>query len=196
MEYFKSGYNVGYKNVLLAVDYMAQNAVISPITSEGVYRIVLSWSSLPYDLDSHLTGPLPESLQESANGENGRFHMYYPYAEANEGSLFPEYVALDLDNTDIVDLPYVPETTTIRQMLNGTYRYSVHDFSNSGDETSTDLSSSNAKVEVFKGSTLIQTYHVPSNIAGTIWNVFELSGDQLTPLNRFTNGNADDASKY
>ena len=58
------------------------------------------------------------------------------------------------------------------------------------------LENPNAKVEVYKGSTLLHTYHVPNNLRGTIWTVFELKGDTFTPINRFGYGAAEEAAKF
>lgn len=183
IEYSKSGFVTGYKNIVVIAGLLTQNAVISPLTSEGVYRFVLSWIGAPEDLDSHLAGP---------TDSGSRFHLYFPYADANNGSPWPDYVRLDLDNVTISRRPDVPETTTIVNLVNGKYVYSVHDYSNGGESTSTALSSSNASVAVYKGDTLIQVFHVPTGMSGTIWTVFELDGDTILPINRFGNGFAFD----
>lgn len=187
LEYSKEGFITGYRNIIIGIaDIAAQNAVISPVLSDGEYRIVLSWANLPDDLDSHLTGPDPSG---------GRFHLYYPLATRSGGHDNMDYYELDWDNTEIRQNA-TPETVTIHKQLNGVYRYSVHDFSNSGDSESTDMARSNAKVDVYKGSNLIETYHVPANAKGTIWTVFELNGNELTQINRIGNGRDDDISLF
>lgn len=189
IEYSKNGYITGYKNIIIGiVDYEAQNAVISPeMPDDGNFRIVLSWSSTPKDLDSHLTGP-------TVSGS--RFHLYYKYANTSNQNSNLDYYQLDLDNTDIVARPNVPETTTIVTQLDGVYRYSVHDYTNRGRADSEALSQSNATVNVYKGSVLVATYHVPPNVKGSIWTVFELSGNEIKPINTFGNGLEDDISKF
>jgi len=147
-----------------------QNATITPILSPGETRIVLTWGQTPSDLDSHLTGPLPDG---------SRFHLFYPYADANAGSPWPEYVRLDLDDVT----SYGPETTTIYQQIEGVYRFSVHDYSNRYSSNSSALSTSGAQVRVYRGSTLVANFNVPSNQSGTLWTVFELSGDTIAPIN-------------
>jgi hypothetical protein len=148
-----------------------QNVAVTPVLSAGETRIVLTWGATPSDLDSHLTGPLPDG---------SRFHMYYPYS--GNYSPWPEFVTLDLDDVT----SYGPETTTILQQNEGVYRFSVHDYSNGGSTSSTALTNSGAQVRVYRGSNLIATFNVPSNQAGTLWTVFELNGNTITPVNSLT----------
>jgi hypothetical protein len=89
-----------------------QNVVITPFLSAGEIRIVLTWGSTPTDLDSHLTGP--------TLGED-RFHVYW--LEPGSVNTGP-FAALDVD--DITS--FGPETITIYQRREGTYRYTVHDY--------------------------------------------------------------------
>jgi hypothetical protein len=136
--------------------------------------IVLTWGQNPSDLDSHLTGPEPTF---------GRFHLYYPHANGN--SPVPRQASLDLDDTS----SFGPETTAILGPIDGTYRYSVHDFTNSGSAVSTALGSSEARVTVFVGAnpTPAHEFDVPSG-AGTLWTVFEYDGatGQVTPVNQLS----------
>lgn len=195
IEFSAAGYAKGYKNIILVPDSWTsivnainpQNAIISPLTAAGAWRIVLSWKDHPSDLDSHLAGPL---------SGGSRFHLFYPYADANMGSPWSSYVKLDLDNTTIRTRSD-PETTTIVQQLPGKYVYSVHDFSNYADPTSTEMFTSQATVDVYQSGVLVATYHVPtgSDLKGTIWNVFELDGGTITPINRITTG-GDESSAF
>ncbi len=189
IEYSKNGYITGYKNIIIGIaDFEAQNAAISPeMPDDGEFRIVLSWSNIPNDLDSHLTGP-------TIDGD--RFHLYYEYADTTSRNTNSDYYKLDLDNTNIVQRPNIPETTTIVTQLDGVYRYSVHDYTNRGRANSDALAQSNATVNVYKGAALVATYHVPPNVTGTIWTVFELSGDEIKPINKMGNGMANDISKF
>ncbi|MFY0761497.1 cell wall-binding repeat-containing protein [Metabacillus dongyingensis] len=149
-----------------------QNATLSPLLDQLETRIVLKWGEEPSDLDSHLTGP-------AADGE--RFHIYYGDRETYENE---ELMAkLDVDDTD----SFGPETITILKQQDGVYRYSIHDFSNN-ESTDTDaLSKSGAVVEVYRGSYLIRTFHVPANRTGTLWTVFELDGSTIVPINEISN---------
>jgi hypothetical protein len=93
----------------------------------------------------------------------------------------PGFVNLDLD--DITS--YGPETITIEQVIPGTYRYLVHDYTNKGSTSSSALSNSGANVKVYDQTGLIGTYNVPPNQGGTVWAVFELDGSTgvITNLN-------------
>lgn len=167
-----TGYNTTYFTITCigGTTTPNQDATITPILSSCETRIILTWGTTPGDLDSHLTGPLPDGT---------RFHMYYPYAEANLGSSWPEYVTLDLDDVT----SYGPETTTIYQQIDGIYRYSVHDYTNRNSSSSTALSNSCAQVRVYRGSDLVENFNVPFNQEGTLWTVFELSGVEIAPIN-------------
>lgn len=148
-----------------------QNASITPVLPAGQTRVVLSWGETPYDLDSHMTVP-------TTTAGTDRFHVYY----ANRGSSTTSpFVDLDTDDT----YSYGPETVTIYQQVSGVYRYSIHDFSNGYSSSSTAMGASGAQVKVYRGSSLIATFNVP-NQAGTLWTVFELNGDTVTPVNTMT----------
>lgn len=67
-----------------------------------------------------------------------------------------------------------PVTTTLTQSQDGVYRYSVHDYTNKSSNPSSALSLSGAQVKLYSGNTLLDTYYVPINQGGTLWNVFEL----------------------
>ena len=141
-----------------------QDLVLSP-TGTNAVTIVLTWGQSPSDLDSHLTGP---------NADATRFHVYYSF----RGSL----TAAPFANLDVDDVSsFGPETIRITQMNSGTYRYSVHDYSNRGSSSSSGLGSSGAKVQVYTSAGLAQTYFVPSQ-PGTLWTVFEMSGTLASPL--------------
>lgn len=145
-----------------------QDATITPELNPDEYRIVLTWGQYPQDLDSHLTGPTPDGY---------RFHTYFSDMTYSYQSEI--YAALDID--DITS--YGPETTTIYKQINGLYRYSVHDYTNRNASYSYALSNSNAQVRVYKGSELVQTFYVPTNMQGTLWTVFELFNDTVVPKN-------------
>ncbi|NPV60966.1 MAG: hypothetical protein HPY75_15050 [Actinobacteria bacterium] len=133
-------------------------------------KVVLTWEGSPPDLDSHLTGPLPDG---------SRFHMYYPYADSNDGSPWPEIVRLDLDDID----GYGPEMTTVLNKVPGTYRFSVHDYTNRFSSNSYALSNSGATVKLYMDNNLAGTFYVPRGMGGTLWTVFEISGNTVTPIN-------------
>ena len=145
-----------------------QNFAVAPEGLSDQVSIVLTWGSTPDDLDAHLTGP---------NGAGGRFHLYWddPYTALPDTT---PHALLDRDDIE----RFGPETITLYQRINGTYRYSVHDFSNSEETSSRGLANSRATVRVYLGSVLLQTFHVPGR-AGTLWTVFELDGTTITTVN-------------
>jgi len=142
-----------------------QNAAITSVLNAGLLRIVLTWGANPLDLDAHLTGP----------ASSGRFHVYFG---AKGSSTSAPFAVLDVDDTT----SYGPETITIHQQSSGIYRYSVHDYSNRSSYNSSALAFSGASVKVYRGTTLIKTFSVPYSY-GTLWTVFELSGDDIMPVN-------------
>jgi hypothetical protein len=169
----------GYSNSYFAVLCIGttstggQNGVISPILAPNQTRIVLTWGPSPSDLDSHLTGPLSDGT---------RFHMFYPYADANSGSPWPGIVHLDLDDVT----SFGPETTTLLQQIDGVYRFSVHDYTNRNSTTSTAMSNSQAQVRIYRGSDLVASFNVPLDQPGTLWTVFEIEGSTIRPINTMT----------
>lgn len=142
---------------------------ISPTMAElDGLRVVLSWGSEPYDLDSHISFP--------------QNHIYYQQKEGTKANL-------DVDDTD----QYGPETITIiKKFQNQKYVYAVHNYSDGDDATSSRLSQvSGAKVFVYIGNTLIKTYYVPKNRTGNLWVVFAIDENgEFQDINQFkqTNG--------
>ena len=134
----KSGYTNAYFTVICIGGTTTgnQQGSITPIIQAGQTRIILSWGEEPSDLDSHLTGPTPDS---------SRFHIYYSNETYAANDII--YADLDLDDTDSVG----PETTTIYQQTSGVYRFSVHDYSNRNSLESNALSISGAQVKVYRG---------------------------------------------
>jgi uncharacterized protein YfaP (DUF2135 family) len=167
-----SGFVTSYFNFSLAAaqNLTDQILALSTVLGANEVRIVLSWGSTPADLDAHLTGPL-------ATG--GRFHVYFSDAAPTGAQ-----ARLDLDDTD----SFGPETITLTGFRPGIYRYSVHNYSNSGSTTSSALSSSRAQVAVFRGNSEVVRYTVPTGRTGDLWTVFEIDGSTLviTPRNEFS----------
>ena len=172
-EFIKDGYITGYVNVICAsMENADQGAVLTPILSDDEYRIVLTWSSTPSDLDSHVSGPL---------STGGRFHVYYSDMHASDNG---EKIAnLDLDDTT----SFGPETITLMRTQEGIYKYAVHDYTNRNSTSSKALSMSGAKVQLYCGNALIATYNVPINVTGTVWNVFEIVDGTVRMINTMEN---------
>ena len=162
----KAGYSTAYVTVVSQESEAQQDITLVP-EMEGT-AFILTWGETPLDIDSHLTGP-------KANGS--RFHVFYYDKKAYDGET--EVANLDRDDID----SYGPETVTLLKQKNGTYRYSVHDYSNRYSNNSKALSLSGAKVTVYVNGEYKNTFNVPVNTEGTIWTVFELNGDTITPIN-------------
>ena len=164
-----TGYFTGYFTILSVggATTADQNTNVSPVLASGETRIILTWGATPSDLDSHLTGP-------TLGGT--RFHVYYGNRTYLEGSTI--YAILDRDVTS----GYGPETTTIHVQIPGAYRFSVHNYS--GEVA---LSNSGAQVRVYRSSGLVATFNVPLGQAGTVWSVFEMNGNTITPVNSMSN---------
>ena len=145
---------------------------ISTEVGENTYRVILEWGEEPSDLDSHLRA-------DTLDGGSS-VHVYY-------SDMTCDYANLDVDDTS----SYGPETITVTDFasLDG-FTYSVHNYSDryaeSGEEDAYNLAKSGAIVKVMKGNSLIATYEVPTNKAGTVWNVFSIDRNgAFTTLNTF-----------
>lgn len=132
------------------------NLSLSPAPLEGQVRLVLNWGAEPEDLDTHLKTPM-------INGT--AYHILYSNKGSSESL---PYVKLDIDNTS----GYGPETLTINQLYEGTYKYYIYQFSS--DAT---LSKSNAIVNLYnspncEGKTIV----VPDSGVGRFWYVCDIDG--------------------
>lgn len=173
MQCQKQGFNDSYFTVVCigGQNQDNQNGTMTPILNENEIRIILTWGETPADLDSHLTGPQP-------NG--ARFHVYFNAPAHYLNGMIN--AALDHDDVN----SYGPETVSIYNLSQGTYRYSVHDFTNRNAGYSMALSNSAAQVRVYQGSILVAAFNVPANTEGTLWTVFEITDGQFLPVNSLT----------
>ncbi len=142
--------------------------VLTPIVSVGQYRIVLTWSDSPEDLDSHLWTPLIDGY---------RYHIYYVYMGSS--STLP-YASLDVDQI----FGYGPETITISQIYSGTYYYSVFKYYGM-----TEITDSEAIVRVFDDLGIVKEYHVPASGEGDWWNVFQITDGTIQDINTISEYN-------
>lgn len=168
LEVTASGYETMYytiiANPILSNIYEFYAA---PKLDESEYAIVLTWGANPSDLDSHLF----------TNGSSSSHIWYGGMADSNGNSL-------DVDDTS----SYGPETITINKFsASEYYKYCVVDFSNCsyGNLDSYEMSNSQATVNVYSSNGLIGTFHVPTNTAGVIWEVFEIRNGRVTPIQRY-----------
>lgn len=125
-------------------------------------RVVLNWGATPMDLDLHVR------YEDK--------HVFFRHMKENN-------VNLDVDDTD----SYGPETITVEKKKYGTeYSFFVHDFTNREIPSSRELSQSEAKVYVYIGSSLINTFYIPTQVSGNIWDVFKISPEgEIITVNKF-----------
>lgn len=162
----KTGY-LTYSNNQIIIEpgqTLNLNISLSPTLAAGEMRFVLNWGDLPEDLDSHLNTPL-------INGQE--YHIFY---DSPGNTSEAPFAALDHD----VITGYGPETMTIYQMFNGTYQYFIHNYSESPS-----ITTSQAVLQIYNESGLIQTLQVPTTGSGLYWYVADINGanGQLTIRN-------------
>jgi hypothetical protein len=160
-------------------DVPQQTVVEQP--DEGTLRIILTWGSSPYDLDTHFTGP---------QSDGSRFHIYYVNKTATG-------VNLDVDDT----YSYGPETVTITSFVSGTYRYSVYNYSNKTSSGASEIAASPAQVEVYNHTGLLKTFLAPSGGDGNTWRVFDMTvsgtNANISTINTYvTASTSSDASSF
>jgi len=145
-----------------------QDATVSSVLVDGQLRIVLTWGSHPYDLDSHLLINIDGS--HDAHVYFGDDYDYYNGEEIAD---------LDLDDTS----SYGPETTTIYAPMDGDYLFYVYNYS---EDSSTGLANSGATVMVYKEGATSPSYvfYVPAG-EGYAWDVFsyDAATGVITPIN-------------
>lgn len=164
-EVISPGRENSYFTISTLQDNMEVYSNIVPKITDNAVRIVLSWGQNPSDLDSHLFLPNDK-------------HIAYYSKQADNGNL-------DVDDTS----SYGPETITLENLEKGTYKYYVADYTNcsSSHYTSTDMSNSFAKVDVYTKNGLTSSFTVPRNRQGVIWQVFSISNGKIIPVQRYFN---------
>lgn len=162
----RDGYEVLYYNILSDGSGNRIAVNVLPKLMENELAIVLTWGADPSDLDSHLFDP---------NDSGG--HIWYGERQNVYGA------SLDVD----VIYGYGPETVTITNLTNGLYKYYVADYSNcsSGNVASTQMSFSDATVNIYSSAGLLESFHVPTNQEGVIWEVFEIRNRRIVPIQRY-----------
>jgi PKD repeat protein len=128
---------------------------LSPTITEGELRLVINWGSTPEDLDIHLKTPEIEGYS---------YEVWYNDKGSSDS---PPYAVLDHDDTD----SFGPETITIYRFFSGTYKCFVHNYSESPL-----ITTSNAVVQVYGQSGLIETIYVPTTGEGLYWYVCDIDG--------------------
>jgi hypothetical protein len=172
-----------------------QNGGTSAVLDEDEFRVTLSWGAEPPDLDAHLTGPPTTAVEGEDDDEENRLHVYFADPDDPPGLGEDADVFLDIDDT----ASYGPETITCHRMLPGTYRYSVHDFTNGAQTSSAAMSASRARVQLFVGRETYEVFDIVPGREGTNWTVFELDGEtgRSYLVNEFKyTSNAGDATAF
>ena len=131
------------------------------------YRVVLTWGANPRDLDSHLWG---------ATEGGSSYHVFYQKLRADGGKALLEW-----DDTT----SYGPETTHFIAYPGKSYTFSIHDYTNRGSSFTNAMANSGAKVVVYRGDALLGVYEVPAG-DGTVWHVFTVYDNEITPVNTLT----------
>ena len=143
------------------VESIYQDYYISPELVTGEIRIVLTWSSMPQDLDSYLSGTLDSGAEVFVSYAN-------PQAYGNGGLL----AELDVDDTN----GYGPETTTIYE-TDGVFRFWVHDYRETGM-----ISQSSASVTVYLPGQSPQSFTLSSGtVSANDWQLFVIDHGRLIP---------------
>ena len=166
LTFSKEGYiEVTQEIVLRKGNPVTANCLMTRALESNQYRVVLTWGDTPNDLDSHLLG-------KSSNGVS--YHVHWrdkkPAGINNEAQM-------DVDDIS----QYGPETVTFNTAANADYVFYVYDFSNGA--RSTMLRNSSAKVEVYRGSQLLQAFNVPDAVGG-YWEVFRIENQAFVPVNQ------------
>lgn len=161
----------GYSTLVAKCPCDGMTYALSPVLKDlNSMRIVLNWGKTPADLDSHL------SYKDQ--------HVFWQRKQGQDANL-------DVDDTD----SYGPETVTIERRLdNQYYVYSVHDYTDRTRPDTLNLASSQAKVMVYAGESLIRSYYVPTDKKGNLWTVFRISPQgEIQDINQVsgTRSNAD-----
>lgn len=141
-------------------------ALTAPLAA-GQYRVIVTWQTA-IDLDAHMTGPA---------AANARFHVWW--LEPTD-LLTPVTTMLDVDGSSPG-----PETVTFTPNAAGTYRFSIHNYTNRDSNGSTGLAQSGVIVRVYSGNQQLRIFTAPGG-GGTLWKVFELAGGQLNVINSMT----------
>ncbi len=119
---------------------LTYNISLSPQLAAGEMRFVLNWGASPPDLDIHLLTP---------SIEGNTYHVYWDdMGHADQ----PPYATLDNDEIG----GFGPETITIVQMFDGTYRVYVLQY----DEDAP-IAGCGAMVKIYNDNGLLQTVNVP-----------------------------------
>jgi hypothetical protein len=152
----------GYSTLVVKCPCQGYTYALSPSLKDNqAIRVVLSWGWKPADLDIH-----------AIYGTN---HVYY-------GKQNGPGANLDVDDRN----GYGPETITVVERDADEYTFWVRDYTNKKYRTD-ELSRSNAKVFVYRGDELVNTYYLPGQQEGNLWKVFSIDrSNRITDYNELS----------
>ena len=167
-----------YFNVRSCSGRPNKNSNMSETLADGAMRIVLSWEGTE-DFDSHLEIPCTSGTCSGSNAAD-KSHLWYSIDYHNYTDIVNpgDNVSLDQDSDQgaVSTCPSGedcgPETITISKLRSGTYRYHVHAYDKSGDNT-THIADNGTVVQVFYNNNSTN-FDVP-NTAGDLWTVFDFN---------------------
>lgn len=141
---------------------------LSPIIETGSLRLVLNWGETPQDLDLYLDTPVI----------NGNEYIVSWFSKGS--ALTAPYAVLDHDDVDGLG----PETITIHDLYDGTYKCFVHNFS-----VDPAITTSNGVVQIYGPEGLLHTVYVPESGDGLYWYVCDIDGatGEVTIVNTIVN---------
>ena len=184
-----TGYSdaVGVGTSVAGVTKQTPPIIVPPVIPGGGLFIMVTWddcsanpSTVPCDLDAHLTGPMSAT-------DTTRFQVY----SGNKSYVDPTSITADtiaaLDAQKSASPGKGPEVIGLRTAATpGIYRFYVKDVANATSSTSTMLATSGARVDVFQDNHVIASFSVPPALTGGIWHVFTYDGARLIPINQAT----------
>ncbi len=135
---------------------------VSPVMDENTYRAVLTWEN-NCDLDAILT---------ITNGDKKEQLFYFNSNIYNEEN---ELIAtLDTDSA----VPGAPETITFNATDEGIFRFSVTSYSSLYNKTP-DIGTSQAKVTLYKGDAIVDTFSITPDTQDNVWCVLEVKNSEV-----------------
>lgn len=165
VEISANGYISSYETLTVDSNKNIDIPLVEKISDNQV-KVVLTWDGNK-DLDACLFTPY------KAEGGN------MAHIDAiNRSDDYGNMLALDSKNGQAA------EVITIADSTNGTYKYYVSDYNNclNGNLTASDMLDSDVRVRVYDKNGIIETYTLPHNQPGVIWEVFEIKNGKIVTL--------------
>ncbi len=161
--------SASYQFEVIAETIFYNRFSVCPRTELGAIRIVLDWDKSPADLDLHLI-------------KSGSYHIsFHDMLKSADGT-----AQLDRDDMD----GFGPETITINKTDNtASYSCFVHDYSDSSNPKTSNLSRSKAVLRIYNNNELKDTFYIPRDKTGNVWTVFEIKHGEVIDVNKVSGEN-------